>query len=142
MLPSVFFNVNGQKISDKKKSHDSNCVSKFDTTLNRTYYILVDRMPKYRGGQDSMFTTIKKNLELPSGECDIQGIVYVTFIIEPTGKVTNQRIYKTFLSNNDFCNPNDEALKVINHLTNWDVGQCNGKKVAVQYMLPIKFSIE
>ena len=141
LLTSISFNVIGQTASDNKFRNDSNCVSEFDTTLNRIYYILVDKMPTYQGGQNAMLEIIEKKLKWPGGECDIQGTVYVTFIIEPDGKVTNKRIYKTFLSNNNFCSPNDEALEVIDYLTNWDAGQCNGKNVAVQYVLPIKFSL-
>ena len=143
LLTTFSFNVDGQTSTDNKFLNDSNCVSKFDSTLNKTYYTLVDKMPTYQGGQEAMNKIIVKNLKWPgSGQCDITATVYVTFIVEPDGKVTGKRIYKTFLSDDNFCSPNKEALKVVDFLTNWNAGQCNGKNVAVQYVLPITFKIE
>ena len=135
-------NVMGQTISDNKLQNDSSCVMKFDSTLNRSYYILVDKMPTYRGGQDTLMKIIKKHLQWPHGECCDNRTVFLSFIIEPDGKVSNKRIYKGNLDNDIAYSPNKQALKMIDYLTDWTPGQCNGKYVAVQYMLPIKFSLK
>lgn len=107
--------------------------------MNRIYYDLVDNIPSYQGGKKVILEIIEGNLKWPGKACCIQGTVYVAFIIESDGKVTNKRIYKSFLSKDDFCNTNNEVLNVIDFLKNWNAEKCNGENVAVQYVLPIKF---
>ena len=99
-------------------------------------------MPTYRGGTDSLMQTIKNYLKWPCGECSLNGRVYVAFIIELDGKLTNKRIIKSFMDNDtNICNINKEALNVVDYLTDWTAGKCNGKNVAVQVVLPIQFKL-
>ena len=86
-----------------------------------------------------MFKIIARNLKWPDADCCIQGTVYVTFIIEPNGELTNRRIGHSPFRDNDVCSPNKEALKVLDYLTEWNPGKCGGKNVAILYTLPIKF---
>lgn len=143
-LSTIFsLKVIGQTTPDNKLHNDSSCLLKFDSVLNRNYYLTADIMPSYRGGQDTLVKIIRKNLRWAGGECCMEGTIYVTFIIDTDGKVTSKRILHSFMTNEDnICNINKEALNVVDYLTDWTVGQCNGKNVAVQLVLPIKFSLK
>lgn len=142
LLTIFYLNVVGQTIADNTLRNDKSCVMKFDSTFNRSYYILVEKMPTYRGGQDTLMKIIKKNVMWPSGNCCINGTVYLSFIIESDGKVTNKRICRSAWSDDMVCSPNTQALKVMNYLTDWTAGQCNGKNVAVQFILPVTFNLK
>ena len=141
-LMTIFsLKVIGQTTMESKFPKNNSCTSKFDSTLNRSYYLVADVMPTYHGGQDSLLKIIGKNLKWPGGDCCYQGTVFITFIIEVDGRVTNKRILKGF-QDDGVCKVNTEALKVVDFLTDWTPGQCNGENVPVQFNLPIKFSLK
>ncbi|WP_316785570.1 energy transducer TonB [Pedobacter frigiditerrae] len=135
-------NALGQSKLVSKTTEKIECVTKFDTLLNRNYYIMADKMPFFQEGEGVMFRIIAKNLKWPNAECCIQGTVYVSFIVESNGRLSNKKIQKSPFKDNDFCSPNKEALKVLDYLPRWNAGICNGKKVAVLYILPIKFVLK
>lgn len=121
---------------------DTKCYWKFDSLLNRGYYMDAEKMPEYRWGYDSMQGIIRKNLKWPGGGCCIQAKVIVALVIEPDGSISDKKIISSGFEDDMFCSPNDEALEAVEYLTDWVPGQCNGKKVAVLYLLPIRFEIE
>jgi TonB family protein len=128
--------VLGQTICHASES----CELKYDSVLSRSYYTTVDKMPTFKGGRKKLIKTINKNLKWPGGRCDIEGTVFIGCIIESNGQLTNKRILKGLLDDN-FCNADNEALNVIDFLTTWTPGQCEGKSVAVQYVIPVKFKM-
>ncbi|MCF8298968.1 MAG: energy transducer TonB [Saprospiraceae bacterium] len=63
-------------------------------------------------------------------------LVYVTFVIEKDGSLTNIRILRGIGAGCD-----EEAIKVIKAMPNWESGKQRGKAVRVQYNMPIKFTL-
>lgn len=118
----------------------AHCALKYDSVLNRSYYTSMDKMPTYRGGPEALTKAINKNLKWPGPRCDIEGTVIVACIIESNGQLTNKRILKG-LRNDEACNADKEALKVIDFLTSWTPGQCGGKNAAAQYIIPVRFKL-
>ncbi|MES2284043.1 MAG: hypothetical protein V4547_00060 [Bacteroidota bacterium] len=141
-LLTLTFSSFAASAQSKTECIDESCILHFDSTLNRSYYQVAEIMPTYRGGQDTLIATIRRNLRWPGGDCCISGTVYVGFIIEPDGKVTSLRVLRSFLPNDKICDVNKEALKVTDYLTDWIAGQCNGKNVPVYLALPIKFVMQ
>jgi TonB family protein len=139
----LLITLSGQKIQawGQVISHAADsCELKYDSTLNRSYYTTADKMPVFKGGPKELMKTINKNLKWPGGRCDIDGTVFVACIIESNGQLTNKRILKG-LRSDKACNADKEALKVIDFLTAWTPGQCDGKNVDVQYVIPVKFKM-
>lgn len=66
----------------------------------------------------------------------IQGTVYVSFVIEMDGSVSNVKLLRG-VRNGEMLN--DEAIKVISNMPKWTPGMQDGKTVRVQYMVPIHF---
>lgn len=128
--------VLGQSISHTPDS----CEVTYDSALNRSYYTTADKMPTFKGGPKQLIKTLNKNLKWPGGRCDIEGTVFVACIIESNGQLTNKRILKG-LKTGKPCDADNEALKVVDYLTTWVPGQCDGKNVAVQYVIPVKFKM-
>jgi TonB family protein len=115
------------------------CASRQDSIPNRTIYIMADKMPTFRGGLDSLKSKINKHLKWP-GQCCVQGTVYVSFIVETDGQITNKKV-KRGISSREHCNADGQALKVVDYMTEWTIGECNGEKVPVEVTVPIKYSL-
>lgn len=99
-------------------------------------YTKVDKMPEYPGGQVALVKFLSKNIKYPSKykKEKVNGRVFVSFIIDRTGKVTQAKIVKSL---NEECDK--EALRVITMMPNWIPGEKDGNKVNVQFGLPVNF---
>jgi periplasmic protein TonB len=95
-------------------------------------------MPSYQGGLEAMMKFIKKNLKYPNGaqRIGIEGTVYVQFIVNGNGTVTNVQVLRGFHPDCD-----KEAVRVIAKLPGWNGGKQGGQPVGVRMVLPITFKI-
>ena len=102
-------------------------------------YSVVEEMPKYPGGETALRTFLAENLKYPeeAKAKKLSGKVYVNFILDETGKVTNTKVVKGVDPLLD-----KEALRVINLLPQWKPGKDGGKAVKVSYTIPLKFSLD
>jgi protein TonB len=102
-------------------------------------FATVEEMPTYKdGGQEGLVTFLSKELTYPkeAKKQNIQGTVYVSFIVEKDGSVTAVQTMKGVDKLLD-----DEAVRVAG-LTKWTPGKQSGKKVRTRFVLPISFKIE
>ena len=95
-------------------------------------------MPKYEGGVDEMMKFIKRKIRYPNSakSIAIEGTVYVSFIVNGDGTVTDVAVVRGFHPKCD-----EEAMRVISMLPDWIGGSQGGVPVAVRMILPIKFSL-
>ena len=68
---------------------------------------------------------------------EIQGSVFVTFIVNKDGSINNPTILRGIGSGCD-----EEAIRVVKLMPNWEPGKIKGKPVPVQYNLPINFNLK
>lgn len=103
-------------------------------------FTIVESMPEYPGGPDEMHKFIAKNVKYPKSaiEKDKEGTVYVTFVIDTVGNITEARILRGVA---DAPELDAEALRVVNMMPTWKPGTQNGRKVKTAYNLPIKFKL-
>jgi len=82
---------------------------------------------------------IQKTIKYPkeAKEKGIQGKVFVTFVVNKDGKVTNSKIERSV---NEYLDA--EALRVISLMPVWNPGSQNGKNVSVRMTLPIQFALQ
>ena len=99
---------------------------------------IVEQMPEFKGGEEARQNFIRKNIVYPQSEKEagITGTCFITFVVEKNGKITGAKILRG-VPNGPGCDK--EALRVINKMPKWNPGKQNGKKVRVQYNLPIKY---
>lgn len=69
-------------------------------------------------------------------EKEVQGKVYVKFIIDETGKIVNPTILRGVSPELDV-----EAIRVVSGMPEWNPGMNKNIPVAVQYLLPIYFTL-
>jgi periplasmic protein TonB len=94
--------------------------------------------PLYLGGEAAMMKYLQKNLKYPtiSKENGVKGTVFVQFVVEKDGKVDDVTVLKGV---DNLLNA--EAKRVVAAMPKWAAGQQNGRAVAVQYVLPVKFDL-
>lgn len=103
-------------------------------------YKLAEVMPEFQGGIEALNKYVVENLKFPSWELKhkIEGTVYVTFIVDKTGKTKEPKILKSVEGSKHF---DEEVIKLINNMPLWKPGSHNQKNVDVEFNLPIKFKI-
>lgn len=109
-----------------------------DTVKQEMIYDMPEIMPEFIGGADALDDFLKKNLVYPSEAKakGIQGKVYVQFVVEKDGSITNVVVRRSAHALLDA-----EAVRVVKLMPAWKPGMVRGKKVRVRYTLPITFSL-
>jgi protein TonB len=108
-------------------------------TAEEEPYFLVEVMPTFRGGDFNKFRDwIYNRTNYPQAAIDakIEGTVYLTFIVEKDGTVSNVTVLKG-------VNPllDEEAVKVISESPKWSPGLQRGQPVRVRFQIPVSFTL-
>ena len=108
---------------------------------DKKVYDLLDiqEQPSYPGGDAMWMNFLVQNIEYPilARESGISGTVYLKFVIEPDGTISNISIQRGIGGGCD-----EEAIRVVKKLANWNPGKQNGNPVRVWLTLPIKFTLQ
>jgi protein TonB len=101
-------------------------------------YSFVDQVAEFPGGQDAMFRYLIKQIHYPTEARikKIEGTVVLTFIVTETGKIRDIQVARGIEKSCD-----EEAIRVVRTMPDWTPAVLNGKKVAMQYTLPIKYKL-
>jgi protein TonB len=93
----------------------------------------------FPGGAVELKKWMASNVMYPeiSIELNEQGRVYVSFVVEKDGRISNVRIERGVSKDLD-----DEAKRVVRNMPNWKPGEVKGKKVRTKCSLPINFEIK
>ena len=108
-------------------------------TLSIGDTVFVDVMPEYPGGTQALYTFLAKNIKYPktAKKNNVEGIVYVKFVVDENGNVKNPVIIRGIGAGCD-----EEVIRVVKKMPKWKPGEINGIKIAVYYTLPCKFSLK
>jgi protein TonB len=100
-------------------------------------FFVVEVMPSFKGGDISKFQEwVSKRTNYPQAAYDnkIRGTVFLTFIVEKDGTVSNVTIVKGVHPLLD-----DEAVRVITESPKWTPGYQRGQAVRVRFSIPLNF---
>ncbi len=99
---------------------------------------IVEIMPAYDGGLEAMYRFIQRKIRYPAmaQRNNLQGTVYVNFVVDASGKVVDVGISRGISPDLD-----KEAARVISMLPGWKAGKQHNKNVSVRMTLPIKFQL-
>lgn len=102
-------------------------------------FMVVESMPEFPGGESALYGYLAENIKYPqmAKESGIQGRVFVTFVVERDGSVTDVRVLRGIGGGCD-----EEAIRVVQNMPKWTPGKQRGKSVRVQYNLPVKFTLQ
>lgn len=99
----------------------------------------VDDTPRYKGGDSEMYKWLSSNIQYPpeAVENGITGKVIVSFVVEKDGQITNVHVVRSKHPALD-----EEAVRVVSNMPNWEPALINGEAVRVEYNLPISFNLK
>ncbi len=102
-------------------------------------YTIVEQMPEFPGGEAELLGFISRNIHYPeeAKKDGIQGRVFIGFVIEEDGSVSNVRNLRGVDSELDA-----EAMRVVESMPKWKPGMQRGQAVRVSYILPIVFKLQ
>jgi TonB family protein len=102
-------------------------------------YSVVEQMPEFPGGDKGFHQFIADNVKYPAEakEKGIRGIVYVNFIVEPDGSVSDIKVLRGIGGGCD-----EEAVRVVKSMPKFKPGIQNGEAVRVSYTVPVIFRLE
>jgi hypothetical protein len=130
-------------------------------------FTIVEQNPEYVGGMDSMFRFLGRNIKYPAEarEGKVEGTVYIGFIVEKDGSLTNVNIKRNVKASetrvdtiqqflpetgktvtkivhfqDESCA--EEAKRVVQLMPKWKPGRQNGIPMRVAFTIPIKFKLE
>ncbi len=98
----------------------------------------VELAPEFHGGQAALGKYLGSRLRYPAGarQNKIQGKVYIGFIVEKSGNLTDFKVVRGIGGGCD-----EEAIRVLKSSPAWRPGMANGKAVRTSYVLPITFML-
>lgn len=101
-------------------------------------FTVVEEMPGFPGGEEARLKFLQDNIQYPqvAKESGISGTVYVSFVVDSKGRVTDAKVLRGIGGGCD-----DEALRVIKLMPPWNPGKQAGKPVRVQFTMPIRFTL-
>ncbi len=118
-VKSTYWDENGMEVNLKKK--------------------VVNHYPSFVGGDKKMYAFLGKQMRYPPTAQDnnIQGRVYVSFVVEKNGKISDIRILKS-----PHPELSKETLRVVRKMPRWEPGIDQNRKVRVRFNLPIVFKLQ
>lgn len=110
-----------------------------ETIEEEEIFEIVEQEPSYPGGDAARMKFLNENIKYPqmARETGIQGTVYVGFVVERDGSVTQVKILRGIGGGCD-----EEAMRVTKMMPKWNPGQQRGRSVRVSYRMPIKFTLQ
>lgn len=108
-----------------------------DLNENEIFKIVEDQ-PEFPGGQNALMQYLAKITYPPiAKENDIEGTVYIQFVVEKDGSVSNVTVAR---SSKDQMLDN-AAVSHVKKMPKWTPGKQRGKPVRVQFVVPIRFKL-
>ncbi|MCB9204564.1 MAG: energy transducer TonB [Flavobacteriales bacterium] len=102
-------------------------------------FITVEEMPKYPGGDFALLSYLAEKTKYPRAAIDnnITGTVYVYYVVDKNGKVTDVEVARSVHPILD-----KEAVRVVKTLSGYSAGKQRGIPVKVKYTVPIRFELK
>lgn len=113
-------------------------------------FLVVEHNPEFPCGVDSLYAFLNKNIRYPQKavEKKIEGKVFVKFVVEKDGSLTNVRVLRDIVYGSKEADGlaaelgcGAEVIRVIKMMPRWKPAVNNGKVVRVEFSLPVKFSL-
>ncbi|MDR4988829.1 MAG: M56 family metallopeptidase [Bacteroidales bacterium] len=143
MLASLFAGVfllqSCDFTKDEAESTDELVIEAKDASYEEdVIFTVVEEIPKFPGGTPALMDFIGSNIKYPEAAKDagIQGTVFVSFVVEPDGSISNIQVLRGIGGGCD-----EEAVRVVGMMPKWEPGRQRGEAVRVQFNLPVRFAL-
>lgn len=101
-------------------------------------FVFVEEQPSFPGGDEELYKFLAENIQYPAlaRENNVEGKVFVQFVVEKNGSITQVKLVKDIGSG---CG--QEAMRVVKSMPKWKPGKQRGTAVRSQFTLPIRFKL-
>jgi len=101
-------------------------------------YESVENEPAFPGGIEKFYAFLQKTMHYPAvdRENNVTGKVFVQFVVERDGSLTDVKALR-----GPSQTLQDEAARAVKASPHWTPGIQNGRKVRVQYTVPVNFTL-
>lgn len=124
-------------------------------------FMVVENQPQFPGGDEARINYLVNNIKYPekAQKAGVEGNVYITFIVASDGTISKTRLLRGVATS--YVNkkgktlaeltPDEkeaiklidaEALRIVQSMPTWEPGTQRGKKVAVQFNMPLSFRLQ
>jgi TonB family protein len=102
-------------------------------------FTVVDTMPEFQGGETALQNFLQERVRYPrlARENEVSGIVLISLVIDAEGRLRHPSILSGIGGGCD-----EEALRVVHLMPNWNPGIFEGNPVKVKLTIPIRFSLQ
>ena len=99
---------------------------------------VIEKLPEFPGGASALNSYLAQNINYPDSAklYNIQGKVFIRFIITEEGKIENIEIVKSINSYLD-----NEAIRIMQNMPKWKPGSVKGKNVKCNIVVPVNFKL-
>lgn len=101
-------------------------------------FVSLEQQPTFPGGMAKFYEFLKKTVRYPAEaqQKNVQGKVFLSFVVEKNGELTNFKVDRKLGSGTD-----EEAIRVMKLSPNWIPGIQDNKAVRVKYNIPLSFTL-
>jgi protein TonB len=110
-----------------------------DTTAKKgEVFTAVEKSASYPGGMEKLYNYLQSHIKYPDAakKAELQGIVFLTFVIEKDGSLTDMKVVRGRSPELDA-----EAMRVMQLTAKWTPGTQGGVPVRQRYTVPISFKL-
>ena len=101
-------------------------------------FMSAEQPPMFPGGMEALMKYLNDNIQYPmiALENGVSGTVVLQFVVSKTGKITDIKVLNSVDRALD-----EEAVRVVSKMPDWQPAKQNGNNVAVYFNLPVRFVI-
>ena len=128
------------KIETEKAAPVDNFKTSDDLQKEKPIFVVVEEMPLFDGGDINVFRNwVQRNVKYPkvAVENGIQGKVFVMFVVETDGTVSNAEIMRGVDPSLD-----EEVLRIVNQSPVWQPGKQRDQPVRVKFSITVNFQLQ
>jgi protein TonB len=110
-----------------------------DRPVNKNQvYKQVDEAASFPGGVQGLYAFLVKTVHYPAlaREKNVQGKVFVSFVVEEDGELTGIQVKRGIGAGCD-----EEAVRALQNSPKWIPARLHGENVKEEYVVPISFSL-
>lgn len=135
----ILFEDDDMNLDDEIEMYDF-VVDEEEEEYEEEIFVVVEDMPTFRGGDVNKFREwVQKRVKYPqiAAENGIQGKVFIMFVVEPDGTVSNTQIMRGVDPALD-----NEAIRVVKSSPKWVAGKQRGAPVRVRFSITVNFQLQ
>lgn len=135
----ILFEDDDMNIDDEVQMYEFD-IGEEEEDEEEEIFVVVEDMPSFRGGDVNKFRDwVQKRVKYPqiAAENGIQGKVFIMFVVEPDGTVSNVSIMRGVDPALD-----NEAMRVVKASPKWVAGKQRGAPVRVRFSITVNFQLQ